>query len=236
VAIRVEKDPMGMGGKAWYVESPSDLEKLPKEAASLLTARAVAIFREPRGSLAKMASEAPLPAMARWLEALAGARCELEVFATKHYGRDCRLRFHFEDGPAPSFRAAAGEPRLACPEIVTRIHAITGHIDFQFGCSGTLVALDELQTLKELVKEQRVLNFEELETTLSQYPELGDYVGVFETDGDWLCTNAEGRSIWVGGEWLGDDLVESALDLASILEGFFDALAGRTYFRPSVED
>lgn len=227
---------MGMGGKAWYVEVPADLDKLPKEAASLLTDRAVAIFRDAPGSLAKMAAEAPLESMGRWLDALRSARCELEIFATEHYGRDCRLRFHFDEGPSPSFRAVAGTPRLACPDIVTRIHAITGHIDFQFGCSGTLVALDELQTLEELVKERRVLNFNALEKTLAQYPELGDYVGVFETDGDWLCTSAEGRSVWVGGEWLGDDLVESALDLSSILEGFFDALAGRTYFRPSADE
>jgi hypothetical protein len=161
VPVRVEKDPMGMAGRAYYVDSPAELPKLPKQAAKLVEPRAEAIFRDVKGSLARMAAAAPLPSMARWLRSLADAPCVLEIFAMK-FGDECRVRFHFDELWAPSFRPAVGAARVACPAIIEAVQALTGSIDFQWGCSGTLVALDELKTFRELVTEQRLLNFEHL--------------------------------------------------------------------------
>src|SRR5512139_1388332 len=108
--IRVEKDPMGMGGRAWYVSSPADIGSLPSDAASLVSRRVSEFFEDPPRALGEMAAKAPLPSMRRWLESLVDARCVLEVYATSHYDRESRLRFDFGSGWAPSFRLVAGKP------------------------------------------------------------------------------------------------------------------------------
>lgn len=232
MAIRVQKDPMGMGGRAWYASTAADLAALPREAADLVPARAADLFRGAPESIRQLAGEAPLPGMRRWLSSLGEARCELEIYATRHCGREARLRFHFASGWAPSFRGATLKAAAPCPEIVEQVHAVTGAIDYHFGGSGTLVALDELETLRALVRGQKVMSFDEIESALGARPELGSYVGVYEKDGDWLCVDTAGHTLWTGGEWLDGSLVEPAADITQVLDRFFEDLAEQRYFIP----
>jgi hypothetical protein len=243
VTVRTEEDPMGMGGHAWYAASPEDIAHLPPTAAALVPRQVAELFAALPGSLLGLAARAPLPAMKRFLEGLVGAPCELEVYATAVFGREARLRFHLDDVWRPSIRAVAGKPRLPCAEVLHRVHAITGHIDTQYGGSGTLVALDELRTLRELCDEQAVMNFAEIGAALDRQPALGAYVGVYEVDGDWLCASS-GRAIWAGGELLADHIVPAGEDLASqalreaslatLLDAYFQALVERRVFGPGL--
>lgn len=226
---------MGMGGRAWYVAAPADLDQLSNTAAALVEPPIAEFFRDPAASLARLAARAPLASLRRWLESLIEARCELEIFATKHAGREARLRFHFTEHWSPSFRLIAGAPAVECPEILRQVHAVTGDIDTHFGCSGTLIALEQLQTLPDLVKEQRVMNFDEIAAILAERPELRSYAGVYDTDGDWLCVAPDGRALWTGGEWVHTPVAASALDVAGVLDRYFDALTGRRYFRSEPE-
>jgi hypothetical protein len=231
VTIRTEKDPMGMGGRAWFVASPEDVARLPPTAAALVPPRLAKLFATLPQSLPRLAERAPLPAMKRFLEGLVGAPCELEVYATAVFGREARLRFHVDDLFRPSFRAVAGKTRLPCADVLRRVHAVTGHIDTQYGCSGTLVALDALRTLRELCDEQAVMNFAEIGPALDRQPALGAYVGVYEANGDWLCVSGD-RAIWAGGEWLADRVVPAGEDLATLLDAYFQALLERRAFGP----
>src|SRR5512142_1869670 len=43
--IRVEKDPMGMGGKMWHLSTASDLAGLDRRAARLVSSRVSRLFR-----------------------------------------------------------------------------------------------------------------------------------------------------------------------------------------------
>jgi hypothetical protein len=231
--VRTEEDPMGMGGRAWYVASPEDVARLPTTAAALVPRRVAALFATLPRSLPCLAARAPLPAMKRFLEGLVGAPCELEVYATEMFGREARLRFHLDGLWRPSIRAVAGKPRLPCADVLRRVHAITGHIDTQYGCSGTLVALPELRTLRELCDERAVMNFAEIGAALDRQPALGAYVGVYEADGDWLCASGD-RAIWAGGEWLADHVVPAGEDLATLLDAYFQALVERRHFGPGL--
>ena len=182
-----------------------------------------------------MAAQAPLPGMQRWLASLTDAPCVLEIYSTRHFGREARLRFPIADFWAPSFRVVSGEPAQACPDILRRVHAITGHIDHQYGCSGTLVALDDLRTLRELIDAREVMNFDGLAELVETQPDLGSCVGFYEADGDWLCVDPEGRTFWTGGEWLDDMVVPTTLDLPAQLDRYFEALLARQPFRPDTD-
>lgn len=231
MAIVVQKDPMGMGGRAWLVSSPADVSKLPREAASLVPPRVAETFGDLPASLARMAAEAPLAGMKRWIASLAGVRCELEVYATRHGGREARLRFHVAAGWTPSIRGASGEPSAPCPSILRQVHAVTGAIDYEFGCSGMLVALDELRTLPELVRDQAVMGFAELREILAGRPELRAYVGIYEADGDWLCADPAGRTLWTGGEWIEAPIVPEEVDVGAQLDRYFEEFVARRRFQ-----
>jgi hypothetical protein len=233
VTVRTEKDPMGMGGRAWYAASPEDLARLPPTAAALVPGRVAALFAALPRSLPRLVARAPLPAMKRFLEGLVGAPCELEVYATSLFGSEARLRFHLDHLFCPSIRAVAGKPRLPCADVLRRVHAITGHIDTQYGSSGTLVALDELRTLRELCEAEAVMNFAEIGAALVRHPALGAYVGVYEANGDWLCASGD-RAVWAGGEWLADHVVPTGEDLATLLDAYFQALVERRVFGPGL--
>jgi hypothetical protein len=227
VSVRTERDPSGMGGRAWYVESPAGMHELPPTAVALVAPHLTKLFRGYPASIAELARRAPLESMRRWLTSLTDARCVLEVYATALYGREARLRFHFDRLWAPSFRGTSGTPRRRVPRILEQVHAITGHVDYQYGCSGTLVAVDALQTLDELVAAEAVMNFAELADIIEARPELGEYVGVYESNGDYLCVGPDGRTAWVGGEGIADVAVETGVDLTAVLDAYFEALLAR---------
>ncbi|APR76929.1 Hypothetical protein A7982_02276 [Minicystis rosea] len=230
--IRSELDPMGMGGRAWYVPEAAALAKLPRTAAELVSPRVAEIFRDVPAWLGAMADRAPLAGMRRWLTSLRDTRCELEVYATRYTGREVRLRFHVTETWAPSFRGAPGKAAVPCPEIVKAVHAITGHIDTQFGCSGTLVALDEMKTLGQLIEAQVVLGADDLAETVAKRPALQSYAGIYEADGDWLCAAPDGRTLSCGGEWIDEPIVEHDADIAATLDRYFEALLERRRFTP----
>lgn len=233
MAIRVETDPMGMGGRAWHVLTPGDLADLPTAVASIASERVLDLFRRAPDSIEQLAAQAPLPAMQRWLHALAAAPCTLEVFQTSLNGDEARLRFHVREGWAPSFRGVAARAHRPVPALLTQVHALTGHIDTQYGCSGTLVGLDEVATLAELVEQDLVLAADAVGERIARQPELGDALGFYEVDGDWLCVTADLRTFWAGGEWVGAPVSETA-DLASMLDRYFEALLARECFRPRI--
>ncbi|MFO0613467.1 MAG: hypothetical protein U0414_12800 [Polyangiaceae bacterium] len=230
--IRSELDPMGMGGRAWYVPDAAALALLPRTAAELVSPRVTKIFRDVPAWLGSVAERAPLPSMRLWLSSLRDARCELEVYATRLTGREVRLRFHVTDAWAPSFRGAPGTATVRGPEIVTAVHAITGHIDPLFGCSGTLVALDEVKTLGALIEANAVLGAHELAKIVAERPALRSYVGVYEADGDWLCAAPDGRAVSCGAERTDGALTEHPTPIAETLDRYFAALLARQRFTP----
>lgn len=221
---------MGMGGRAWYVASPADLLQLPPTAFALVPGVVAKLFRGYPASIADLARRAPLASMRRWLTSLTEARCVLEVYATRLYGREARLRFHIDGLWAPSFRGTSARPRVQAPLILKKIHAITGHIDYQYGCSGNLVSLDALKTMREIVADGGVMNFTELADVLEHRPELGDYVGVYEQNGDWLCVGPDGRTTWMGGEGINHVVVGAGADITTVLDAYFDTLLVRKEF------
>jgi hypothetical protein len=115
--------------------------------------------------------------------------------------------------------------------VLRRVHAITGHVDFGYAQSGTLVALDELRTLRELCDAEAVMNFAEIGAVLDRHPALGSCVGVYEQSGDWLCASGD-RAFWAGGEWLDDQVVPAGEDLATLLDAYFAVLCERRVFVP----
>jgi hypothetical protein len=204
---------------------------LPRDAAALVPEALAKLFRDAPASISSLAKRAPLASMRRWLESLTRARCELEVYRTDHFGEDARLRFHVDARWAPSFRGIPGKCTVRCPDILKEVHALTGHIDCQYGATGTLVDLGELRTLAALVDDERVMGFDELRPILARRPKLGAYLGFYEANGDWLCVGPEGKTLWVGGEWTEAPTVASP-SITTMLERYFDAMTARREFHP----
>jgi hypothetical protein len=227
--IHVEDDPMGMGGTAWHLTQPADLAKLPAEPLRLVSSRLTTIFRAFPDSVIALAEEAPLPSMAKWLRSLADAKCQLEVHRTAHFDNGARLRFHFSDIWTPSFSAKGGRLPADVPALLHEVHRLVGDVDYQFGCSGTLVPPKTMLTVTELVRKKYVLNADLVDEGLLVRPALARYRGFFEADGDWLCTNARGSTVWLGGEWLGDSPQEGER-LPVVLERYFATLCEQKYF------
>lgn len=234
---------MGLGGRAYYVDAPAELSSLPAEAARLVPEPLAKLFEAGPSGLQALVERAPLEGLGRWLESLAGARWVLEVYLTRHARREARLRFYAREPGrehwAPSISCVARAPARACPPLLREVHELIGDVDDQLGCSGRLVPLDELCTLAELVREQRVLAFDELAVELEASPERASALGIFDADGDWLCVTERGTTFWAGGEWTGEPIVEleagahAGSGLADALDAYFTALAEGRYFRAS---
>jgi hypothetical protein len=236
--MRTERDPMGMGGRAYYLDAPAELASLPSEAARLVPERLAELFQAGPGALPALVERAPLEGLRRWLTSLAGARWVLEVYLTRHARREARLRFYGAEPWSPSISGVAREPRHACPALLREVHELVGDVDDQLGCSGRLVPLDELATLDELVRDQRVLGFDELAADLRASPERASALGIFDADGDWLCVTERGHTFWAGAEWVSEPIAplgRGAGDgaLAAALDAYFTALAEGRYFRAS---
>ncbi len=230
--IRKEFSPAGMGGQAWYVTDAADLSDLPPDAAALVPARVARIFRDLPTALTEFASRAPLASMRRWLESLRDVRCVLEVYDTEHFGAEARLRFHVDARWSPSFRGGTtGESAVPFPDVLRAVHMLTGSIDHQYGCSGTLVDLEDLRTLAELVDDEKVMNYTEFGAIFRKRPALRSFVGVYELNGDWLCVDARGRTLWAGGEQC-DSPTQKADTIEAMLDRYFDSLTARRVFGP----
>jgi hypothetical protein len=248
VTLRREADGYGLGGWSHYLESPADIDTLPRAVRKLLEPprlqpSVLELFAGFPASLRERAGAATFPPLARWLRSLAKTRCELEVHRPDGLPPSVMLRFHHPASDARASWAPALVPvsprkiPRACPPLLREIYTLAGGINLQYACSGSLVAPGDGETAHRLVLRTWSSTSPELRDC-AFYGSLADYAHVelrtarplWEADGDFLFWTPQGSTFWLGHEHYGGVPGADWGRLEEALARIFRALLAHEYF------
>lgn len=151
MSIRINQDPMGMGGTSTLIANMSGFAQIPATEQQLVTPRQLGFFEHlPQSILdleARAKAELPeVPELARWLRTLPSAPCEIEIYNTVYIAPQVWLRFRFGEkwAPAINLTEPAVDPKWPLPEALRTVYRLVGETNHNgFMTAGGLCAPDK---------------------------------------------------------------------------------------------